>query len=45
MSKRDVKAEHDYSKSKSKEKPKSPFERILKGLSKAQADNMAKHSK
>lgn len=45
MSKKEFKAENDYSKDKTKRKPKSPYERILKGLSKAQADKMAKHSR
>jgi hypothetical protein len=44
MSKKQFKAENDYSKDK-KKKPKHPFQMISSGLSKAQADKMAKHSK
>jgi len=45
MSKKEFKAENNISKEKSKNKGKSPFQKIVSGLNKQQIEKMEKHSK
>ncbi|MGG0186972.1 hypothetical protein [Bacillus rhizoplanae] len=45
MNKNYIKGNHSSKKDTSNEKPKHPLQKISSGLSKQQADRMAKHSK